>query len=180
MLLATSHALLVDYPDIEVHFVSFPRLAGNVEAISDYATKISPDAKPITFHALDGKDFGDALNANLASGVEYDPVMPPGLEGVNKLCKDLQSYLMPWTAPEYIQLHEEVLKILDEVDPGLVAMEVFLGPALDAIRAQDRQQVVISPNSLKDNFVPLQPWASALWKYPAYVYHDGLFTLADA
>ncbi|KAB8296392.1 hypothetical protein EYC80_009142 [Monilinia laxa] len=79
----------------------------------------------------------------------------------------MELWLMPWTGPEYIDIYREISEILEEVDPVMVAVDPLFGPGLDAVRAQGRNHAVLSPNSLKENFVQLQPRGAALWKYPA-------------
>lgn len=74
---------------------------------------------------------------------------------------------MPWSGPEYLALYEAVLKILDEVNPAVVAIDPMFGAGIDATRAQNRSHAIISPNSLKDNFVDKQPNGALFWKYPS-------------
>jgi hypothetical protein len=67
---------------------------------------------------------------------------------------------MPWTASDYLAFYEYIIGILDETDPIVVIVDGLLSPALDATRAQGRNHVTLSPNSLKDNFASMQPWGS--------------------
>ncbi len=55
---------------------------------------------------------------------------------------------MPWSGEEYLAIYEEVLKVLEEVDPAVVAIDPMFGPGTDASRANGRREVIISPNSL--------------------------------
>ncbi|WZH43095.1 uncharacterized protein QYS62_004097 [Fusarium acuminatum] len=50
---ATASALLENYPDIEVHFASFPRLKAKLERIKQLAQKTNSEAR-IAFHRLQG------------------------------------------------------------------------------------------------------------------------------
>jgi hypothetical protein len=167
VLLATSHAMLVEHNDIEVHYVSFRGLAQDVATISRFAVKHSPYAKPITYHTLQGPTYGAALNS---VGHEVDETIGrPGIAGIGKLCSDLQKYLMPWTGPEYLAIYQEISSILEEVDPAIVAVDPQFGPGLDAVRALGRNHAIVTPNALKDNFADKQPWGAILWKYPRSV-----------
>jgi hypothetical protein len=166
--------MLVDYPDIEVHYASFKKLGKSVETVSNFALEQSSGhAKPIRFHALSGRTYAEAVRSH-SPNQDVDPVelalQRSGIKGISQLCNDMQTYLMPWSAPEYLDIYKDILRVLDEVDPIVVAVDPLFGPGLDAVRAHGRNHVVISPNSLKDNFGSMQPWGSFFWKYPAYVH----------
>jgi hypothetical protein len=165
VLFATSHALISEYRELEVHFATFPPRAADISTIS----KSSPKSKPIIFHSFKGQNYVDAIRAHSHDGKEVieQVINPPGLAGLSKLCENMQNFLMPWGAEEYLYLYHEALKVLEEVDPAIVAVDPLFGPGLDAIRATGRNHAIISPNSLKDNFADKQPWLSILWKYPA-------------
>lgn len=65
---------------------------------------------------------------------------------------------MPWNGSEYYGLYDELLRIIDEVDPALVVLDPQFGPALDATKNRNRKHAVVSPNSLRDNFAQIQPY----------------------
>ncbi|EDO01043.1 hypothetical protein SS1G_03517 [Sclerotinia sclerotiorum 1980 UF-70] len=165
VMLATSHALLVEHNDLDIHFVSFEKLKHDITTISEFAAKNSKSERAITFHELKGPSFSKAIED---SGIGIDQVIhAPGLAGLGKFCGNMQHWLMPWTATDHLGLYNEISDILKTVDPIVVAVDPLFGPGIDAVRAQGRNHAIISPNSLKDNFVQLQPMAAALWKYPA-------------
>lgn len=168
VLLATSHALLVEHPDLDIHFVSFPPLRNDIITISNSAPNTeSSKTKPITFHELKGPSFAKTLGN---TGFFIDQAInAPGIDGLDTFCSNMQLWLMPWTAPEYLDIYNEISTILETVDPVIVAADPLFGPGIDAVRAQGRNHAIISPNSLKDNFAQLQPLGAALWKYPAQV-----------
>ena len=161
VLLATSQALITSHPDLEVNFATFPSLAGDISTIA----KSSSKPNPINFYEFKGQTYGDALGAQ--GHAIQESINAPGLSGLSMLCSNMQKFLMPWGAEEYLSLYHESLKFLEELDPIIVAVDPLFGPGMDAIRATGRNHVIVSPNSLKDNFVDKQPWLSMLWKYPA-------------
>ena len=165
VLFATSHALISEYRELEVHFATFPSRAADISTIS----KSSPKSNPIIFHSFKGQNYGNAIKSHVQDGKQAidEVINPPGLAGLSKLCENMQKFLMPWGAKEYLSLYHEALRVLEEVDPVIVVTEPLFGPGLDAIRATGRNHVIISPNSLKDNFADKEPWLSILWKYPA-------------
>ncbi|ESZ95139.1 glycosyltransferase family 1 protein [Sclerotinia borealis F-4128] len=165
VLLATSHALLVEHNDLDIHFVSFEKLKNDIATISKFAAQSSGSKRAINFHELKGISYAKALNSR---GFAVDEAInAPGITGLGKFCKNMQSFLMPWTAPDYLDLYREIFGILEDIDPIVVALDPLFGPALDAVRAQGRNHAIISPNTLKDNFAHLQPRGAVLWKYPA-------------
>ncbi|KAB8296394.1 hypothetical protein EYC80_009142 [Monilinia laxa] len=156
---------LVEHNDLDIHFVSFEKLKRDIETISRFAAQNSKSQQGITFHQLKGPSLAKALNDE---GFDVDAAInAPGIRGFGILCRNMELWLMPWTGPEYIDIYREISEILEEVDPVMVAVDPLFGPGLDAVRAQGRNHAVLSPNSLKENFVQLQPRGAALWKYPA-------------
>ncbi|KAK5627441.1 hypothetical protein RRF57_003156 [Xylaria bambusicola] len=58
------------------------------------------------------------------------------------------------------------MDVIDEVDPSLVVLEVFLRPAIDAVYNRSRLHAYISPLTPLEHFLLDQPYGSWLWKYP--------------
>jgi hypothetical protein len=165
VVLATSHALLIHHSDIEVHYASFPSFKKHVSAISDSALRQSPGSNPITFHELKGPRYWHALNAH---GHFISEMMhPPGLIGSTVFASAFPRYLAPWSGSQYLALYEQISQIIDEVDPALIALDLLLGPALDAAKEKNRSFAILSPNTLLDIAGQFQPWGSMFWKYPA-------------
>ncbi|KUJ09626.1 glycosyltransferase family 1 protein [Mollisia scopiformis] len=162
---ATSHAILVEYPDLELHYASFPKLEKTISETSAFAAQQNTATKAIQFHPLVGRSYAQSLDD--VGFYIANAIQPSGLEGIASLCNNMQDFLMPWTATDYLAIYKDVLRLLDEIDPIIVVVDPIFGPALDAIRTQGRNHAILSPNNLKDNFVSMQPWASMFWKYPA-------------
>ncbi len=169
--LATTQGLLELYPEIEIHFASFPKLGEKFGRLASYARRREPRAKDIIFHPLDGPSHDEALR----SLGEYEPdsdglmglVSPPGLPGVKKLAADAQRYLAPWSVEEHFALYEQARRVIDKIDPAVVVLDTIIGPAIEATRSKNRLHAFITPNTLIDNFPGEQPWLGMLWKYPA-------------
>jgi hypothetical protein len=180
VLLATSHALLQEHSDLELHFASFPKLAPSIDKLNkfggDAAARGTSDGSvpQITFHPLTGKSLIMSLQAR---GVFVDSGLhPPGLAGLNDFLRLMQDCMLPWSGPDYISLYQEILRLIEDIDPLVVVVDLLFGPGLDATSAMGRNRVIISPNTLKDTFVADQPWGAFFWKYPVYVL---LFFLCD-
>ncbi|KAJ3537421.1 hypothetical protein NM208_g6321 [Fusarium decemcellulare] len=160
--LATASALLENYPDIDVHYASFPNIQGKLQRISSFARERAPQTSDIVFHELRGLTFAQAIAKEGRSFIS-----PPGRAGIASLAEHMQLWISPWTFEDHIELFEELGAIIDSVDPEVVVLDTWLRPALDATRIKNRQHAFISPNTLVDNFLASQPLRNMLWKYPA-------------
>lgn len=168
---ATAQSLLQHNPEVEVHFASFPKLSKTLSRISSFAQTHQPQAKNITFHSLAGPSYYDAIEAyphiNPDEDGKLGSIAPPGIEGLKKIMYDMQIYLDPWKQEDHLEIYRQLVNIIDEVDPAVVALDTVFSPAIEATRAKNRVHAFITPNMLVDNFPGEQPWAGMLWKYPA-------------
>lgn len=162
-ILATSSALLTGHPDVEVHIGSFDKLHKRVQEIEQFARRRSPLARSIKFHVLPGLSYGDRIFTG--DRTIMDMIHPPGFAGVKKFADNIPMFFMPWTGQEYLDIYEAIERIFDEVDPAIVAVDPALGPAVDAVQHRNRNYVVLSTNTLKENAAAEQGLAM-LWKYP--------------
>jgi hypothetical protein len=161
---ATASALLENYPDIEVHFASFPRLKAKLERIKQLAQKTNSEAH-IVFHRLQGPSLFDAHRN--AGRTVMDFPHPPGISGISHFCKELQFLICPWSAEEHFSIYNELKTVIDKVDPGVVVLDTIFIPAIEATHETNRRYAVITRNQVIDNFITVQPYGSILWKYPA-------------
>ncbi|KAM0246056.1 hypothetical protein ACHAP5_005027 [Fusarium lateritium] len=161
---ATASALLENYPAIEVHFASFPRLKTKLERITQFAQKTNPKAH-IVFHQLQGPSMSDAHHNAGRSVMDFPH--SPGVSGISHFCKELQFLICPWSAKEHFAIYNELKTLIDEVDPAVIVLDTVLIPAIEATREKKRLYAAITPNQVIDNFITQQPYGSILWKYPA-------------
>ncbi|PCD32332.1 hypothetical protein FGRA07_09584 [Fusarium graminearum] len=165
VLVASASAMLETYPDIDIHFASFPKLKGKLERVSKFAKRKTPSARDIVFHQLKSPSYADVI---LNSGRSLDDVPhPPGPAGISHLCKDIQLWISPWSAEEHFSIYEEISSLIEEIDPAVVVIDTLFRPGLDATRDKNRQHVFITPNQAVDNFLGEQPYGSMFWKYPS-------------
>lgn len=165
VLLATSHALLIHHSAIEVHYASFLSLQKHLSRVSDAALVQSPASSAITFHELKGSRYWDALNEQDHYVTEM--MHAPGLSGSLAFSRNFTKILAPWNGPQYFSLYEQISRVIEDVDPAVIAVDMILEPALDAAKDKNRKHVVLSPNTLLDLAGQFQPWGSLFWKYPA-------------
>ncbi|KAF5252903.1 hypothetical protein FANTH_2227 [Fusarium anthophilum] len=160
--LATASALLENYPDIEVHFASFPAIEQKLERVSSFAKIKTPHARTIIFHGLTGLTFVQAIAKEGRSFIS-----PPGWKGIATLAEHIQLWISPWTFEDHVHLYYELGTIINEVNPAVIVLDSWFRPAIDATRTRNRQQAFITPNTLVDHFLGIQPFFTRLWKYPA-------------
>ncbi|KAF4966991.1 hypothetical protein FSARC_5399 [Fusarium sarcochroum] len=160
--LATASALLEKYPDIQIHYASFPNAKQRVERISSFSREKAPEASDIVFHELKGLTFAQTI---IKEGRSF--ISPPGWAGIAALTEHIQLWLSPWTSEDHINLVQELDTIIDHVDPAVVVLDVWYRPAIDVTRKKNRQHAFISPNTLVDHFLGIQPLWNRFWKYPA-------------
>lgn len=160
--LATSSALLENYPDIDIHYASFPAVRQKVESISSMARVRIPAASDIIFHELQGLTFAEAI---VKEGRLF--ISPPGWTGIATLAEHIQLWISPWHVEDHLQMFEELTAIIEAVNPAVVVLDPWFRPAIDTTRQKNRQHAFISPNTLVDHFLGSQPLWNILWKYPA-------------
>ena len=176
--LATAHALLTQYRDVEVHFASFPPIAPSVASTSDFALSQSPfSSLPIAFHPVAGLPMLQAWSRPEFEAEKDGSRHAQGLWTAWRKMRVLLRVTLPWTGPEFVVIFDSVSRILGEVDPHVVAVDPAFAPGLTAVRHYHHQQVpagrgrkrryvVLSPNTIKDFAMPFQPNLEALWRYP--------------
>lgn len=160
--LATTQALLTNYPSVEIHWLSFPALSDAVAALSQSAT--SHNAHPITFYPINGTAHLDKV-AEKGIGVRDLP-HPPGAFGALRGMKNMPTLYVPWNGSEYMGIYNQIVKTIENVDPGLVVVDTMFTPAHDAMRQLQREHVLLSPNSVRDFGVASQRWGAMFWKFP--------------
>lgn len=165
--IATAFSLLENYPDINLHYASFPRSRKRIERISSFARAKQPAAKDITFHELSGKNFKDTVEEDGGDWL-HRVIQPPGIRGINATVTELQLLFAPWSVEKHMVLYNEMGALIDEIDPAVVVLETFFRPAVDVTRDKHRLHAIITPNTLIDNFQAEQPFGKMFWKYPAF------------
>ncbi|KAK3389165.1 hypothetical protein B0H63DRAFT_95075 [Podospora didyma] len=167
--LATSYALAtLDDEDVEVHFASFSPIEKFVTATSQHAKRNKSRARPIVFHVINGVDMMSAWSRpeimeeqrNLAN-----KSIIALLDAIRRTMV-LLKVTLPWTGAEFVQILWSVVEIVHHVQPDIIAVDPAFSPALTALRHINAKFVILSPNTIKDFAMPLQPNGEALWKYP--------------
>jgi hypothetical protein len=168
--LAVSYEILTQYPDVEIHFVSFPGLQKHVEAVSSRATRtLTPTARvsPIIFHALPGSSITETVAARFGTSFQQTMTHPPGFAGAIESYKRATEFAASWPAEEHLKIYAAAASVIQEVDPALVVLDQIFIPGIEACKNLKVKRLVLSPNAAKDVLVQQQPRGEIFWKYPA-------------
>ncbi|KAI3542384.1 hypothetical protein CABS01_15216 [Colletotrichum abscissum] len=160
---ATVYSLLERHPEIIVHFASWPKIEPKIARISAHARIKSPSSRPAIFHQLPAPKSSDA------SGFNFTPnwIRPPGIQGLKGLNDDMAMFVSRWTGEDHLMIHNHVQKLIRDIDPAVVVLDMFHRPGMDATRGDNRLHAILSPNVLADVFGGAQPWLRGFWQFPA-------------
>lgn len=164
--LATSHALMTLAPEVEIHFASYASIEKNVKATSDFARKVQPNAKPIVFHEIKAISQVEAMASRAEVGLRVLVEAEPKIWNVPKIIRIISRIGTPYSGPQMVENYLEIVRIIQEVNPDISAVDNLFAVALTALRSLDAKFVVISPNTLKEFFAMVQPRGAFFWKYP--------------
>jgi hypothetical protein len=64
------------------------------------------------FHPLEGRSFTETLGYDIEAAIQR-----PDLGGIDRFCSNMQRFLMPWTASDYLALYKHIMEVLDEMIP---------------------------------------------------------------
>lgn len=158
---ATSQSLLNNYPFVELHWASFPPLS---TAITAFSQSESLQDRHIIFHPLNGTAYVEKLTL---IGFEIrDLPHPHGLRGAAHALSNMPILYVPWNGSEYSEIYKDIIRVIEDVDPGLVVVDTMFTPAHDAVRQLQQEHVLLSPNSLRDFSTARQPRGELFWKFP--------------
>jgi hypothetical protein len=164
--LAVSHALLDSEDAVEVHLASFAPIAKFVKTTSEYAQQICRHGRSIVFHEIQGTDMRSAWSRPEIGMGDPTTNSTRGLFNAAKKVHLLLRVTLPWTGPEFLEIYRSIVEIIQDVRPDIIAADPAFCPALTACQHLGVNFVILTPNTIKDFSMPLQPNGEALWKYP--------------
>jgi len=68
-----------------------------------------------------------------------------------------------------MRICDSIRKMIEEINPGIVVVDILLNAGLDACYSLNRKFVMSSPNTLTDIAKSHLPWLKGHWYYPVYV-----------
>lgn len=163
--LAAASALLEHYPDVEVHYASFPKLASKISRISASALASNPSAMPIQWHEIPGTPFLSEFEKHF--GDVESMIIGTGTADYAKKIRDLVFSLAPWDAQDHWDMYTALNSLINDIDPAIVVLDNMLAPATDLAAHSDRRFLSLVPNGLLELIAADQPRGAVAWKYPA-------------
>ncbi|KAF4469860.1 glycosyltransferase family 1 [Fusarium albosuccineum] len=167
VILETVYELMLSTSNIEIHIASFQRLRHAIEDTIGLAMDNAAGHAPahLVFHGLEGRSqFEAAIGPDVDLFEAYDcPVT--FFNAVHTILK-IDGIMQPWSPEEFADLYLQTTSVLKDVKPDLTVVEPLFTPALTACNHLSINWIVLSPNTIKDFAIPLQPRLAALWKYP--------------
>lgn len=161
--LATIQTILEQYPRIQIHVASHPAAEARLKRLP-----LSVGNKEVQFHELPGRQYGTAISEGMGNFRKTaDHLLhPPGRKGADHFLKCIQVTSLPWSAEEHVAIFQRMLRIIEEVDPAVVVLDLSLRPGVDATKQLNRRHAFVAPNPLSDVFFAQQPAGKMFWKYP--------------
>lgn len=170
VVLATAHAIGLENPNVEIHIASFQELEASVDNSSKFMQKSASQQKLLIpksfiFHKINGISWGPATKR--PGTAIFDTLeLRPGFVNSAKGVATLPAVMVPWTPEEYMEIYWDTQRVYDEVNPDLTIVEPLYTHGLTFCHYRGVRWMVLSPNTIKEFAVPLQPKLAALWKYP--------------
>ncbi|KAK0196224.1 putative UDP-glucoronosyl and UDP-glucosyl transferase [Armillaria mellea] len=161
IVLSVAHELCFR-PDVEVHIASFPVLSPRIRDLQD-RLRVTGSSARIFFHPLRGISLKEARIRRIGTNT---PTHAPTLSGAFRSFRRLPYYVAEWSGPEYMELYDSCVEIIQDLNAHAVVIEYFLSQAIDACRFLNLKFIIMTPNAPKDIIGRIQPYGSIFWKYP--------------
>jgi hypothetical protein len=156
---------------LNIHIASWLNLKERLDSLTNTVQdeNLSQNIPAIQFHDLASfPKFGEFLEKNKGRR-KADVPHPPGRLGAERIELLKTKSLAVWDKDQYLSLFDWAAELTKKLDPGLVVLDPFLIPIHDMARYWKIKYAVLSPCTLADGLIPIQPLFASLWKYPAYV-----------
>ncbi|KAF5649341.1 UDP-glycosyltransferase 84B2 [Fusarium sp. NRRL 52700] len=173
VILATAHELGLAREDVEIHIASFQDLRRTVDDASRFmqttaAQQEKKIPRPFVFHEIEGTSWGPATKRQ-ETAIFETLELTPGLVNSAKGVAILPAVMIPWSPREFLDIYKETERVFDDVKPDLTIVEPLFTQGLTFCHHRGARWMVLSPNTIKEFAVPVQPKLAALWKYPMQV-----------
>ncbi|KAG4261611.1 hypothetical protein FPRO03_11628 [Fusarium proliferatum] len=167
VVLATAHELGLARQDVEIHIASFQDLRSGVDDASRFMQTTAAQQKkkipcPFVFHDIEGTSWGPATKRP-ETAIFETLELTPGLVNSAKGVAILPAVMIPWSPKEFLDIYKETERVFDEVKPDLTIVEPLFTQGLTFCHHRGVRWMVLSPNTIKEFAVPVQPKLAALW-----------------
>jgi len=68
-----------------------------------------------------------------------------------------------------MRIYESIRKMIGEINPGIVVIDILMNPGFDACYSLNRKFVASVPNTSTDATKTYLPWLKGYWYYPVCV-----------
>ncbi|PBK62377.1 UDP-Glycosyltransferase/glycogen phosphorylase [Armillaria solidipes] len=161
IVLSVAHELSLR-PNVEVHIASFPVLSPRIKDLQD-RIRVTGSPARVFFHPLRGISLKEARIRRIGTNT---PTHAPSLSGALRSFRRLPYYVAEWSGPEYMELYDSCVEIIQDLNAHAIVIEYFLSQAIDACRFLNLKFIIMTPNAPKDIIGRIQPYGSIFWKYP--------------
>ncbi|KAF5708583.1 UDP-glycosyltransferase 84B2 [Fusarium globosum] len=167
VVLATAHELGLARQDVEIHIASFQDLRSGVDDASRFMQATAAQQKnkipcPFVFHEIEGTSWGPATKRP-ETAIFETLELTPGLVNSAKGVAILPAVMIPWSPKEFLDIYKETERVFNEVKPDLTIVEPLFTQGLTFCHHRGVRWMVLSPNTIKEFAVPVQPKLAALW-----------------
>ena len=173
--IALTYALAI-LPNVHIHFGSFTDCAARIVKLRDTLTANGTlgAGSAITFHDIGGPSMEQAIGPQVQAA---SFVHPPGFFGAIKSYQIMSQAVLSWNGEQYVAGVDGCVRIINEVDPHIIAVDNLLNQGYDACIKLERKHLATGPFSLKDICVYEQ--SRFVLNYPACVSVSLLYPPSD-
>ncbi|KAJ2977828.1 hypothetical protein NQ176_g4155 [Zarea fungicola] len=130
--LATSQSLLERHPDIQLHFVTYPKMKSKLAHLSKLMKARQPLANDIVFHPItSGRPYFEAtddVQPKFVEGGLLSVIVPPWLPVIQSLVSVMSKVFAPWKPEEHLAIYNQICNFIDDVDPAIVVLDTVFSP----------------------------------------------------
>lgn len=135
--------------------------------IKDLQDRIRVTGSParVFFHPLRGISLKEARIRRIGINT---PTHAPSLSGALRSFRRLPYYVAEWSGPEYMELYDSCVEIIQDLNAHAIVIEYFLSQAIDACRFLHfiAVRALTGIFDIQDIIGRIQPYGSIFWKYP--------------
>ena len=73
-----------------------------------------------------------------------------------------------------MRIYDSVVKLIEELDPGIVVVDILFNAGFDACYSLNREFVISNPTAPTEAARQHHPWLKGLWYYPVFVVPSNL------
>ncbi|KAK4497184.1 hypothetical protein PRZ48_011634 [Zasmidium cellare] len=149
--------------DFNITIASFAKLAPRIQEINESNKTL---ARPITFHTIPGIAMEDLAARQTYANPDSPYAHAPGFLPAISSYGNLEKSAFGWKGSEYVEIFGHCRKLIQEVRPAALVIDVAFFMAADAARDLGCHFVMISPSSVKELLGGILPGAPMFWKWP--------------